>query len=182
MLQQSLIVLINKSCSESEGQKVSHIHEVEMCCQRAFILHGPTIHGSSRADPSLQLDSGAQRREGKELLPCKGGVYFYTPTVFSCLDSWCLLCSESCLTELIESFVEESTQTGVIGSSSFQEHRRAGIELGGLPSWIQLKLWARPAAAPAWQDKGRKSLGRGDSLPLKPWILRAALRGGWRCY
>lgn len=95
---------------------------------------------------------GLREGKGKDLLPCKGGVYFYTPTVFSCLDSWCLLCSESCLAELIESFVEEGTQTGVIGSSSFQEHRRAGIELSGIPSWIQLKLWARPAADPAWQE------------------------------
>lgn len=169
------MVSISKSYSDTVGQKVPYIHEMEMCCQRGSILHGPTLELIHHCGWLL----GLREEKSKELLPYKGGVYFYTPAVFSCLQSWCLLRS---VTELREGFVEGSTQVCVAGSSTLQEHWRAAAEQSGLPSWIQLNLWARPAADASWQDKAGKSPGRGDTLPLKPWILPAALRGGWRCY
>lgn len=57
------MVLFSKSYSDPVGQKVPYIHEMEKCCQREFTLYGQTIAGSSRTDPSSELNSGAQGRE-----------------------------------------------------------------------------------------------------------------------
>lgn len=84
------MVLISKSYEETVEEKVLFIHEMEVCCHKAFILYGPTAHNSSRNDPSLYLnsDSGAQRGKGKDILPYKGRVCFYTPTnVFNSVNS-----------------------------------------------------------------------------------------------
>lgn len=58
---------------EIAEEKVSFIHEMDLSCHRALILHGLTIHNSSRNDPSLylNLNSGAQRWE-------REGALFFT--------------------------------------------------------------------------------------------------------
>lgn len=106
-------------------------------------------------------------KKGKELLPYKGRVYFYTPAVFSCLNSWCLLCMRAVWQSWQRGLLEESAQTFVMGSSSFQGHRKMLQRTGTELSWIKLHLWARLAGDILWQDQARKSLGMGARLLLK---------------
>lgn len=125
---------------------------------------------------------GLSREKGKELLPYKGGVYFCTPAVSSCSTAGASSALRT-VAELMEGFGQGSTQVCVTdGQQQF-----AGALRGS--SWAEWAALFNPSKAlsqllllPGRTKQGNPLGGETDRLPLKPWVLPAALGGGWRCY
>lgn len=123
---------------------------------------------------------GLREEKGKEVLPYEGGVYFCTPTVFSCLDSWCLLCSEHC--DRADGGFCGREHTGLCVCAAVCRSTE-GQQLTWVGCPDEPNQSSEPGQLQVLPDRTKQGnpLG-GERLPGKPWMLWAALRGGWRCY